>query len=366
MQSGQLHRGVFLSLDVVVAMMVIFVSIMLSFSIFSSAPAFDPSSAMLDAYLQDAASVLLRTGSLNLPISSQQSSPNASAILKILQATPDSVCMQLEAYCTEAPEGLQAYWKFDESFGPFLSDSSGNGHTALMFLQPSLVFGGASGNSIYFSGQNFVGTDFDFSWNDNQSVTISLWVKPESVSGMGGIIGKSFEGWEWVIYRDGSEAGFYYMDQAGGGSNMMQGTWGNVLSAGQWTHLAYVWDGSSSHFYANGQQINSAYAGNPSYNQDSGEGVAIGGNVNFNGQKLYFIGQIDDVRFYGRALSAEEIRRLYNNPSNLAFVAEKPGCKYAGGQVRSQAIPLAQNADQGQNNYCHALLKGWLRGERNG
>jgi len=351
-------KGVFLSLDVVVAMMLIFSAILISFSLFTAPSNADPGGQLVDTYLQDAATLASNTGSLDAPLLSANNS-NTSAISQVLRATPDSVCMQVAAFCTEVPQGLQAYWKLDEDFGPAAADSSGNAHSGAIVDGLQSEENGRSGRAMRFNGSNYVDTDFDSSWNDNNSVSWSFWVKPDESGDYEGMIGKEYDDWEWVFYRNGNNAGLYYFDQSGGDSNGMNGEWGESLSFGEWTHLAYVWDGYSSYFYTNGVLINTVSAGNPSTNQDGGGSVIIGGRTNYKGEQLSFHGEIDEVRAYGRALSAEEIRKIYSNPTNVAYSLGKSDCPYSGGQVRAVTLPVLKNADQNENNYCYAIMKAW-------
>ncbi|MEM4633910.1 MAG: LamG domain-containing protein [Candidatus Anstonellaceae archaeon] len=357
-------KGAFLSLDSAVATLTIFAAIMFSFSLLSIPSNFDPSAQFLDAYLQDTASVLAKRGSLNEPLLSNSS--NFSGIMEVLMASPDSICEEIVVFCNEVPNGLQAYWKLDESFGPFVADSSGNGYTGIKIGFPNSTMVGQAGKAVQFSGSNYISTSFDSSWNDAMLVTWSFWIKPDDVSANGGIIGKPYDAWEWAFYHEGNSVGLYYFDQSRGDSNGMSGGWGSVLSEGQWTHLAYVWDGRFSRFYVNGEEVSSFEASNPSFNQDSAEGVLIGGNLNYKGENLYFRGQIDDVRAYNRALSPNEIRRLYSNPYNVAYSIRKTGCYYSAGQIRSHTIPISRSFDQSQNDLCYAVLKAWLKGDRVG
>jgi hypothetical protein len=93
------------------------------------------------------------------------------------------------------------------------------------------------------------------------------------------------------------------------------------LNNNQW-HLAIgVYDGSLTSdnvkLYIDGNLQTTTYAKTGNI-PDIPEPLAIGANVRPDGKSFYpydyFIGSIDDVRIYNRALSTTEITELYNIP----------------------------------------------------
>ncbi|MFQ5595075.1 MAG: LamG-like jellyroll fold domain-containing protein, partial [Anaerolineae bacterium] len=75
---------------------------------------------------------------------------------------------------------------------------------------------------------------------------------------------------------------------------------GGAVSAGQWAHVAYTWDGIYSRLYVNGVLVTS----NTAPPRQEGKGLVIGKHTGQGWQGL-----IDDVRVFNRALEANEILR---------------------------------------------------------
>ena len=80
-------------------------------------------------------------------------------------------------------------------------------------------------------------------------------------------------------------------------------TLGTAKLAVTWTHLATTYDGSVLPLYVNGTEVSSRAVGGSMPVSDGP--LTIGGNRVWG---EWFKGQIDEVRVYGRALSANEIQ----------------------------------------------------------
>ena len=82
---------------------------------------------------------------------------------------------------------------------------------------------------------------------------------------------------------------------------------------GKWVFLTGVYKGSALSLYINGQLENSAAAsGNP---YDAITDLYFGADPSDNGScfgRAQLNGKLDDVRIYNRALSATEVKQLYN------------------------------------------------------
>lgn len=79
---------------------------------------------------------------------------------------------------------------------------------------------------------------------------------------------------------------------------------------GEWQFVVGTWDGATIRLYGNGQQVaTTPYTGSISYS--GGSGVAVGAHKDSGPQK-HWHGGIDNVRIYDRALSRNEIERLYS------------------------------------------------------
>ena len=75
-----------------------------------------------------------------------------------------------------------------------------------------------------------------------------------------------------------------------------------------------------------------------------------------------FKGGIDDFRVYSRAITPDEVKLIYSNPSNILYVVDKADCAFNGGNVQSLTIPFVSNLNQEENSYYYATLRAWLSG----
>jgi Concanavalin A-like lectin/glucanases superfamily len=80
-----------------------------------------------------------------------------------------------------------------------------------------------------------------------------------------------------------------------------------TLAQGQWTMLTITRAGSTLSCYRNGALVSRNTSFSATYTADSS--VRIGNSTAFNEPTN---GALDDVRIYNRALSATEVKQLYN------------------------------------------------------
>jgi phosphatidylserine/phosphatidylglycerophosphate/cardiolipin synthase-like enzyme len=85
----------------------------------------------------------------------------------------------------------------------------------------------------------------------------------------------------------------------------------NTYNDGNWHYAVVTYDGSVLRLYVDGQQVASLNTNNatPDYNWD--KPLVIGKNSLDDSR--YFIGDIDEVRVYNRALSTQEVSDAYSN-----------------------------------------------------
>jgi photosystem II stability/assembly factor-like uncharacterized protein/PKD repeat protein len=138
------------------------------------------------------------------------------------------------------------------------------------------------------------------------SVTLSAWVKPASIqrsfsqilSNWSSDVGFSF-GFAFMGYRANTNLTFYWRD-----SVPYQLTTPFNLDTLVWTHVAITVEPDRVTLYRNGEPW--VYRGNFSRFDLSSTPFELGGGLP--GQGGNFQGEIDEVKFYNRALSTREIR----------------------------------------------------------
>jgi hypothetical protein len=86
-----------------------------------------------------------------------------------------------------------------------------------------------------------------------------------------------------------------------------------AIQTSRWYHIVGTYDNTTAAVYLDGQLIDSeVYGGSFTANPDP---IIIGQAQNFYWSREYFDGVVDDLRIYGRALSATEVQDLYNLPN---------------------------------------------------
>jgi hypothetical protein len=140
---------------------------------------------------------------------------------------------------------------------------------------------------------------------------VSLWVKPDQLKGRRGIIAKRFAGAAapWVITHSGAALGF---EAASPDGKWPWNTYtGPVLVEKAWRHVAVVMQRGRVTFYVNGKPAGSIERDVPRVG--NGEPLIIGREA-WGGDPIkgdtpgLFIGCLDEIKIWTRALSAAEIQ----------------------------------------------------------
>jgi hypothetical protein len=186
-----------------------------------------------------------------------------------------------------------------------VADASGNGNTGTL-NGATWTASGKYGKALVFNGTNAIVTVNDSpGLRLSAAMTLEAWISPSAVTAI----------WRDIIYKGDDN---YYLEGTStiAGRPAMGGTFANSLLYGPsaltpnvWTHLAATYDGTTMKLYVNGILVASQPQSGPIVT--SGNPLQIGGD-SFYGQ--YFIGAIDEVRIYDRALSASEVQVDMSTP----------------------------------------------------
>lgn len=205
--------------------------------------------------------------------------------------------------------------------GTTWTDLSGNGYVGTLTNSPT--YSNSNLGIITFDGTNdYVTTTLDLSWNNTNSVSISMWIKTASLTQSRGFLGTG--NFEWQ-FRQGQYGGansdlvFVYWDNSGGHTNGSIPSMSGFFDNTNWKHLVMTWNSSNSTilFYKNGSQIFSQVYGNPSVNRVSSELMQIGGNVySWDGAGAYWNGSFSNIQTYNRTLTATEVLQNFNATRN--------------------------------------------------
>ncbi len=233
-------------------------------------------------------------------------------------------------------------WLFDEGTGPTTADGSGNGNTGTLVgdASPSTMwvadrFGNA-GKALHFNGTSqYVKVSDANSLDITGDITIAAWVKPEEIKTQDVVkkavtTGTTVNGYELDLSTNTgttcapgtNPCAFGRFNQASSVDTYRINSLTTYSAADPWTLYAVTYTAADNtlRIYRNGILSNSRVV----------SGLTIGSNDSFLGfgaqltgsapaGERFFHGFLDDIRIYKRALSAAEIKALYNNAAPAGF-----------------------------------------------
>ncbi len=199
---------------------------------------------------------------------------------------------------------LVSHWKFDDGSGTTAYDSAGDNNGTIYGAQWTT---GQIDGALSFDGAgDYVNCGSDSSLDITDAITIGAWVKRPNFETHGMIVGKTngnsvTAGYGLSSYTDGLEFNFY----SGGWRRTTPRV---TIPANEWHHVVGTFDGNDAYLYVDGEQSASlGYVG--TIIPATGHSLHIG--YWRPRRPCYFHGSIDEVAIYDRALSAEEIQRIY-------------------------------------------------------
>ncbi|MBN1804407.1 MAG: hypothetical protein JW837_04090, partial [Sedimentisphaerales bacterium] len=225
--------------------------------------------------------------------------------------------------------GLVAYWEFDDGAGNIALDSSGNGYDGTLQGDPRWINGMTGSGALSFDGSDgLVEIKHNESLNMTDNLTITAWVNVNDLNNYYFLVCKQPSG----TAADNYPGNYEFRTEVNSGSIQFghQETEGQVytfytseasITAGQWYHVAVSFTKAETvEFYIDGVSAGSS-------EQSTNFGILNDEPVRIGGRKdgySFFNGILDDIRLYDRALSAVQIRKLYNGNPPTFVIAEKP------------------------------------------
>jgi hypothetical protein len=208
--------------------------------------------------------------------------------------------------------GLLGHWTFDEGSSSEASDASGHGHHAALFgcppagpRPPGLVGGALRGPGCW--GEIAATPAID---GVTTELTIAAWVfldaKPTDKDGILSrqVSGSAAE--HYYLFLDDGRPRFYLRTDGDGiGLSHEQ-----QLPRERWVHVAATYDGEAARIFVGGREV--ARVRKPIKWMATRSPVVLGGNANGAAASIdeRLDGRLDEVRLYGRALSADELAEL--------------------------------------------------------
>ncbi len=237
-----------------------------------------------------------------------------------------SMVLKISTQRSAIDDGLIGYWTFDEAKGKYAFDASENGSYARLSEAASLKFNeGKIGGALHVQGRKvdaLVANGAELI-NGLSAFTLCLWVKSSNINSERGFIfyrtpNDKDEVFAMRYDAEGYQGGGKNVIKAGitttGGTQVYESA--SDVQTTEWQHLALTWQtGSKLNLYINGVLDQSTYNSTATEGEITDvERLVIGrGSKDKNNS---WNGLVDDVRFYNKVLSANEI-------ANLPYVTNK-------------------------------------------
>lgn len=239
-------------------------------------------------------------------------SPSASAV----NTAADSSGNNRPGAYDASTDGPSLWWKFDENTGAAAADSSGAANAGTLTNGPAWDTG-PDGVALSFDGSNDYVSAANAAVKTTSSFTVAAWAKLTATGGN-----------RVVMAQAGTTSSPFYLQYATSSNKWRFVTTSadtsnpsstfaysaSTTALNEWTHLVAVYDATAGQIrlYVNGElDAETAFTGA----WDGANALQVG-RMRWNGGYTdRFIGGIDDVRAWRRALTATEIAAVYDTPT---------------------------------------------------
>jgi uncharacterized protein (TIGR02145 family) len=225
------------------------------------------------------------------------SSCNCAGELSIPSCSPLPVNLQ---------NGLLGYWPFCGN----ANDESGNGNNGVVngAILTTDRFANADNAYIFDGNDDVINISNNFYNQVDSIITISMWYKMQDNTDHQSLFlreGYNFNGSKtWILSMDGENYFRYYTDcctYTGGSS-------GSSLY-GSWQNIVVVFSNFNVKSYINGVLVSNSNLPTPF--SWSPQPILIGESAGTGNTSYPFLGQLDDIGIWNRALTTEEVQQLY-------------------------------------------------------
>ena len=238
-------------------------------------------------------------------------------------------------------DNLVAYYKLDEASGN-AADSVGS----YTLTNSNVTYAaGKINNGAEFGATNdrLVPSGTPFSFGSGTAFSYSTWVKTSSQAANNFILSNEesspYQGWFMFITTAGLVYCGFIKNYA---SSRLDFTGNTAVDNDTWTHIAFTYDGTANPtngagmmVYVNGvAQTKTVATNNLSTNSwTSSDTMYFGARRYDTNQKLS--GMLDEMAFWSRALTADEVTSLYNGGSGIQYPFSTTSIKTIDGLARA-------------------------------
>lgn len=207
-------------------------------------------------------------------------------------------------------DGLVAYYPFNGN----LEDSCKNELDAvdygIAFTED--IFGNSE-SAIYFDAQSYIVVphcdELNFGIED---FSVSLWINTEDTSCQmllqKGGLNQQYDPQYWLRLND-QYGEITFLTGNGVPPSVMSSSNTGDLSTNSWHHIVSLRDGETLRIYLDGKLVSET--SEPQKNTDVGDDLKFGIQITHGAIYSKFIGSMDEIRFYNKALNAVEVDLLH-------------------------------------------------------
>jgi hypothetical protein len=212
------------------------------------------------------------------------------------------------AYAVPLPSGLIAAWRGETNASDSIGGHHGTFYTGTTVAVASITASGKVGRAFDFDGTGHIRVPDSPALKPGQ-LTVETWVFPTGRNG----------GFQAIVARGSSnnEDDTWYLGLLDNtpqfwshGNRLLQCPFAIPLN--KWSHLAITFDGLVKRLYINGAQAVSRDELGALVYDAAPVPMTIGSDWANNSSNSRFVGRIDEVALYNRALTADEILSIYN------------------------------------------------------
>ena len=203
----------------------------------------------------------------------------------------------------ESDDSLILYFSFDELDGDMTIDHSQYGNNGNINGAPELV-DGKFGKALKFNGtSDWIEVPHDPVLTVTESVTVMAWINAERHMGPNnqrwqGILAKGNSPRSYSFYTESPSECMHFV--AGGGSVCQ-----TKIPLNEWQHVVAQLDSGTHRYWLNGENIYESGGKSASPGAADASNVFVGTTAE--GANRRFLGLIDEVRIWNRALTEEEV-----------------------------------------------------------
>lgn len=225
---------------------------------------------------------------------------SAAEVAAIYQAGSAGKC----GTCAPVPVGMKALWKGESNALDSRGTNNGTLHGGTTFTS------GVVGQSFALDGTSgYVEIPDHDSLKVSEALTMEAWIYPTNIDRWQQVISK-FSITPYLEYQMGIDpGGILRVDISQDGTNYEQLFSPNAsITANTWQHIAATFDGGATKLYVNGAEVSSAILPISNVNTNGNYPLMIGQEGRYIDK---FVGSIDEVAIYDRALTPSEMQSQY-------------------------------------------------------